>query len=493
MRNTRIFLLLKKFWDQNKKGLKGKKMSFLSKFFSLVKKNKIITILFCLSTAFFIIQHTTGLSWDFVVYVLNAKYLFANGFYFEWERPIITPLLLGVFSFFGWLFAEYAYIIFASGLHFFATIKLSKQLKISPFIFYGLSLTPFLLIGGLSVGTELLYFALLELTIALILAKKSSSGIFLSLATIAHYTNIIFLPLLLFNKKFKKILTSFILFALPILAWLLFNYILTGNALTSVVNSYALNVYFRGYLFTPFNVKQFLAAASYYLIFAIASIALLIKNKKIKKEGLIMLLFFFLVIVSYIRIPLKSARYLFPIILPLAYFTTVFIKGLKTKTALKLITIIIIINFLFAFSSIFFAPLTNPAPFKQATSKIEEIDKTKSCMLISNEWVFFNYLGRPTEPAPWKEKLNDSISEGNRILLYKSIAEPEYIKDKDFLYKFPVLEENEEYILLGNKSVCKPEHIVDSTYLERLFKNTGIKISNCEILLPKLLHLFCKS
>ncbi|PIU01939.1 hypothetical protein COT68_00550, partial [bacterium (Candidatus Torokbacteria) CG09_land_8_20_14_0_10_42_11] len=72
---------------------RGRKMDFLSKSFDFIKKNKVITILFCLATAFFVIQHATGLSWDFIVYVLNAKYLFAKGFYFEWERPIVTPLL----------------------------------------------------------------------------------------------------------------------------------------------------------------------------------------------------------------------------------------------------------------------------------------------------------------------------------------------------------------------------------------------------------------
>ena len=94
------------------------------------KENLLIVFVFVSSTSFFIYQHSTGISWDFSVYVLNAKYIFSDGKYFEWLRPPLIPVFLGLFSLFGWKASEYLFIIFTSGLFLFSSIKLSKKLNL---------------------------------------------------------------------------------------------------------------------------------------------------------------------------------------------------------------------------------------------------------------------------------------------------------------------------------------------------------------------------
>ena len=48
-----------------------------------ISKNPLISILFLVSNIFFILQHYIHLSWDFSAYILNARYLFYDGSYFQ--------------------------------------------------------------------------------------------------------------------------------------------------------------------------------------------------------------------------------------------------------------------------------------------------------------------------------------------------------------------------------------------------------------------------
>ena len=103
----------------------------LKKCKDLFLKNKFIIFLYLASTAFFIYQHTTGLSWDFSVHALNAKYIFDSGYYFEWNRPPLPTFLIGIFSAFGWKAAEYLFIIAVSTLLFFSSLFFADIFKIA--------------------------------------------------------------------------------------------------------------------------------------------------------------------------------------------------------------------------------------------------------------------------------------------------------------------------------------------------------------------------
>jgi hypothetical protein len=437
-------------------------------------------LLFLFSTLYFVFQHSKGLSWDFSVYVLNAKYIFAKGFYFEWERPPLLPFIIGIFRFIGWNAAKYLSVILISALYLFATYKLSLKLKINPLLFYALSLTPFFIGYGVLEGTELLSLALIMLCILFILEDKPIlSGVFLSLCALTRYNNFIFFPLLFFHKNLKKIFLSLLSAFVIFFPWLLFNFFKSGNFLTSILNSYALNVLIRkGIMNMPFSFKPLLINFAYYLIFFILGFIISIKEKKYRNTNFyLMILFLALAFYSYYSLPMKVDRYLFLLILPITYFSAIFFKKYEKKKLMKIILIIIVILGLSV--SIFFLAkldLVNPEYYKSMANK------TGSCMLKSNAWVFFDAVGKPAEPFPKKERLLESINNGDRILMLKYISDPDYIKDLEFLKSLPMIEETPQYYLLGNSSLCSKERAVNQTFLSMVRGDGIIDLSKYPIL-----------
>lgn len=213
-----------------------------------IAQNWVLILLFILSTSFFIYQHYSTLAWDFGAYVLNAKYLFGSGNYFEHYRAPLASFLIGIFSIFGWKVAEYLFIVFVSSLFLFSTYELSDALGAKSWVIYLISLSPYVLLYGVWQGTELLSLALLELFIAFLIKKKRFSSLFLGLACLTRYNFLIFLPLVIFYEDWKKIIESVAWFAIPFIPFFLFQFHFTGNMLTSIANSYLLNVKMRGYL-----------------------------------------------------------------------------------------------------------------------------------------------------------------------------------------------------------------------------------------------------
>ena len=92
-------------------------------------KNKLLVILFVLSTAFFVYQHFINFSWDFATYEDNARYWAGQGSYYETGRPPLVPFLL----FIG---GEYLFIVLSSLLFLYATIKLADAMKLRREFFY---------------------------------------------------------------------------------------------------------------------------------------------------------------------------------------------------------------------------------------------------------------------------------------------------------------------------------------------------------------------
>ncbi|MEM2089629.1 MAG: hypothetical protein QXL88_00850 [Candidatus Pacearchaeota archaeon] len=461
----------------------------------------ILLILFIIATTFFIIQHAYSLKWDFSAYVLNAKYLFSNGSYFEWLRLPLVTLLIGIFSFitFGnYTAAEYFYIIFVSFLFFLASVNLAKKLRINSLVFYALMLSPSLLLIGLSEGTELLVLTFLMFALNFLFSEARSSaallGIFIGLASLTHYTALAFVFLFFVRKPLcKRACTSLIFFLVVVLPWFLYNFFVTGSFLTSIVDAYAQNIYFRRYLFMPFNWTHFFKIFSYYCIFFVLGIIICFKKLKHKEMNcfspLIMLLIFFLVLFSYSRIPLKTPRYLFSLSLPIAFFSTFFFEKLKEKSK-KLFVIaiiaIVLFNFIFAFSN-FFVSFSSKEVYKNA---LESLDK--KCMYASDHWVYLNYFGFVAEPMPWdQEELLHELEKGKRFVIFGS-AEPEYLSNSSFLETLPKINKTSNYLVLGNETFCMEPYKVDTTYLEGLRKRNITKLSNCQIIMPYPLEFLCK-
>ncbi len=458
-------------------------MNLIKKFL----KEKYAFLIYILVTIFFIYQHTLGIGWDFASYILNAKYFFSNGNYFEWLRPPLTSFLIGIFSIFTWKLAPYFYIIFLTTLHFYSSLSLAKKFNINSNIYYIISLSPFFLINGITEGTEILSLSLLQLFLAYINNRGSSA--FLALSFLTRYPSIIFFPLILFKKDFKKILFDLFIFILILSPWLLYNYVLTGNALTSIADAYALNIKFRlEYINFNFNILDVILIGNYLLIF---TFLYFIKNyKNFNKKDFIIIIFLALFLISYLRTPVKIFRYLFLILIPLTYFSVKYLDKLKNKFKITFILLIIsIIIFILSFS--INKDLENFNIEKEAKNNLD------NCNLMSNRWVPMNYIGVTALPAPRKELLQYYINEGNRILIFYKSDEPDYSNNKEFLESFSVIKKTDSYILLGDNKKCnKPLEKFELNYLKSLnetiflLKNDILDISNCVIFFNN--KLFCK-
>ena len=92
-----------------------------------IKNNSLLAIILIFFIIFLLFQHAWDLNWDFSAYVINSRYLFGNGDYYEVYRPPLISLILGIFSIFG-KFREYIYVMFAAALFFISTIFLSDTL-----------------------------------------------------------------------------------------------------------------------------------------------------------------------------------------------------------------------------------------------------------------------------------------------------------------------------------------------------------------------------
>ena len=435
---------------------------------------------YILATSFFIFQHIRILDWDFIVYILNGRYFFSDGIYFEWFRPPLVSFLLGIFFLFKTNIAEYLFIIFVSTLHLFSSFKLAKKFELNKNFYYLISLSPFLLINGLLTGTELLVLSLLQLFLAYY--DKAGASVFLALSFLTRYPAIIYFPLILFKKNLKKIFIDIFLFLLVIFPWLLYNLIQKGNFFYSIIDSYALNIKFRDYMPFTFDFRVILIVGSYLTILSL--LGALSRIKKFNRYDIIMVCVFLLSLFSYLNTPLKLDRYLFFILIPLAYFSTIFVYQLKQKNIVMGI-ILLICSF-----SVYFLI----SDYNERSNELDvyrtSLPYLDNCTLLSNTWVHMNYLGVVAAPAPWEKLVKENIDKGNRILLFYDASEPNYVKNENFLNEFPIIKKTDNFILLGNPDICNPKgkkYLYDYLSLRNqtiyMIFNETIDISNRNILL----------
>ena len=492
-----------------------------------IKNNFLIIILFIISTSFFIFQHYNMLSWDFSSYVLNAKYLFYNGTYFEVYRAPMASFILGFFLLFKSI-SEYLYIIFVSSLFFYANIKLStilfekyfsksienreniknenKQLII--FVFYFFSLSYFVLLFGTQVGTELLGLAFFELFLAYFLNNKVS-GHFLALAFLSRYNFMLFLPFLLLNKDYKKILKNILAFILVISPWLIFNYLTFGNFFTSIIDSYALNVFNRQDVAQQFRFISLLKPINWFLpLFLIGifySLMKIIKNRNKliynDKEDWLFFAVFLLIIYDFYSTPFKINRYLFNLSLPIAFFSlsgTIFLRKMF-KIPSKIIIIIFLIIFLFTSYGLYLN-YKNLRPeynkFYDAAKDIKELN-IENCLILSPHWVLITYFTENVYPLGLNN-LNESINRNEIILIfYKDTTIDDMFNIND-IDKLPQILKTNNYVFLGKKGIsnetCSKKYVYNPPYVKNhceiistKFKKIGfdkLALKSCNLINP---------
>ncbi len=215
--------------------------------------------------------HFSGPAWDVIVHYLNAKSYLNNRFsqkdFFNidingWEiqqntfyiepirdampSAIFVPLIL-IFHNPILPYTIILYFIFVISIWFF-----SKALKFDKLLSYCLILSPFFIYFSLLANSaEVLSVSFLLITLGFLYKKSPISGLFLGLAALSKYPNLIFLPLLLFAGNRKKIVAAYSLFILITIPWFAFNYIYYGNPLYAYLGSVSLNVTTSGPISIP--------------------------------------------------------------------------------------------------------------------------------------------------------------------------------------------------------------------------------------------------
>ncbi len=407
-----------------------------------------VVLLFVLCSTFMLYQHSTGLSWDFSVYVSGARWFAGEQTYLEIARPPMSSIIMASLSPFGWLPAEYLYVLVSAIMSVGGAYLLYRKHGL-PFAFVPLLiLNPFFLNTGTSVGTEAI--AMATLLFSLYLFPSPISGVFFGISFLSRYPMFIFAAVFLVladfraPKKWFSQLAKFAAVALiTISPWLFWNFIQTGDPVFSMVDSYTHNVKARGYFeFNP-SLEHFLPVSNILTPFVIFGVFL-----ALRKPGKTELLFFLLFILntfSYLTTPHKESRYLFLIIPSVAYFSAVVLKTVGTGVTS-------VVALLCAFASIsFFQPLMSPDAFSGVRGFLD----AKDCATISNVWVFFDYYGMVSKPVPPQWMVEEQLEEGVLLLVYKHTAEPDFILQQEFITSHPVLY-NDSYFYVFGKEPCQP-------------------------------------
>lgn len=429
-------------------------------FVKFCKNNKVLLLLFVFVNSVFIYQHSFGASWDFIAYVLNAKYMVGVGKYFELLRPPLTPLIIAMLSFGGFNLAEYLFIVFSTTMHFIASIKLADKLKFDRAFLYLLFITPTFFVYGLINGTELLSLSFYMLAFA----YYETRGVFAALSFLTRYNDLILLPFIFLSKNWKSVLKNVAFFSLIVLPWIIYNYVAWHDPFASEANSYAINIKFRDYLHNSFSFTDVLIAGGILTPFAI--FGAIRSFRKMDKMSWLMIAVTFLIIISYYRIPSKEPRYLFNLMLPLAYFSYVALSKIKYRNILFLAVLLSNIIILLLYNA--FSPQYSQSLYKTVISKLD------NCVAMSNVWVPLNYFGKDSIASPREELVKGSIDEGYRIVLYKYTSEPSYTFDNNFLGQFPTIYNTSMFIILGNTSICKNTTDYSEPYLKKIRDETVI-------------------
>lgn len=459
-----------------------------------IVKNKFLLLIFLVTIIFFIVHRLLVFSWDYAVYLLNAKHIFNNGFYFEILRPPLVSFILGVFgNVFGYtLFLDIFYIIFVSVIFLAGVYLLTKELKLNTFVVYAMIFTPFMLSYAMFTGTELLFLALILFAIYFIVKNSFWAGLFLGLSALTRYTGIVFVAFIFLIKGWKNKFFAFCLYFLSFLPWFIFNKIRYGNFFTSIADQYYQNIVYRLEIIQPARMFHFIIQFSTVLsvLLSVVLIFLLFNiirkktgfgffkqiTKSQKKALLIIIVIGIYTIYSYLTTPLKDARYLFLLVLPIVsiyyLFFAYFCSSLKLKYRNVLKKSIVFI-FLIVFLINLYLPYSHleksryaTKEFYEDTKEILESNNLSDCLIVSNYWVFLNGVGLKSIPLESNGSNYFWIDE-SVIVIYKfdydkSVLDNSF-KKEDFLY------EDASVVVIGKK--CKTDfapNVGHRSFLEQI-------------------------
>ncbi len=384
-----------------------------------------------------------GAEWDFLAHWLGSKsfitpafytslfegklsssILYGNAFYFESLRAPLESIIMIPFVVFGnWTIPSF--FIFSILFLLASTLYFAKVLEIDPILPSLFVLTPYVaLFLTLLNGTEILSMSILLFALALLIKKDWKSGILFAIAGLAKYTNLIFMPLILFLPKAqrKKALLSFVLTTLP---WIIFNTIVFHNPLfsylisTSAFSTSGTAAYFQVSQISAslwMVLSDMLPLFALFVIFLVA--AYKISNSSKPLEGLrevfalegtnrILLSFLFLGALAWVLISAKGSisnlpRLGYMIYLGIGLLLSSYLVKLKKSSGLPLVfyqRTILLTFILLVFILFTDAPYINyqfygsSSPVLGSVGAALKAENISRCNLISNNWVYLIYDG----------------------------------------------------------------------------------------------------
>jgi hypothetical protein len=221
------------------------------------------------------------------------------------------------------------------------------------------------------------------------------------------------------------------------------------------------------------------------------------------KTTLIVLFTLALTLYQYYKIPIKDVRYIFPLVMPISYFSVIATTKIrkKSKIVFKLLVVsVIILNLTTSTIILIYNVLQNESQerYLAAVEVMEDLGII-NCRLFTNEWPRINYVGKTAENYPRENMVQNEIDNGNFILMFKSPKEPIWLKDESFVKQLPTVYENKDFVLFGNLEKCNPEEKPNYTYLQLLNRymeftyNETINTEPCFVIFEnhRVLEKFC--
>ena len=406
-----------------------------------------------------IAYHFAGPAWDLIAHYLNARsYLSSrflagnfttnrgwevqyNTFYIEPPREATpsaifalliplsgSPILLYIIA----LCLIFAVSVWFFGRHLNADSALVYSIMFGPFFIY------FSLLAN---GTEVLSVSFLLLMLGLLYRKSPLSGIFMGLAGLSKFPNLIFLPLLLFLGDRKKIAVSYLLFAIVTIPFLVFNYAFYGNPFEAYAGSVSLNIGASGPIQVP--LIPFLVGIAFPALMICFGLAHL-KPAEVRKTLVSALrssgftkmasAFSVLAVVAYFIITLHTdylarIRYAYLVYASAALFALIVLQKISSmrpalaRNSAIFAGVVLVLSFAgyYGFGHGYLSTLnlnSNSSAVRAAIGRIDGLGY-QGCRIESNAWVYLIYLN---ESAYSPLYLNQTVSAEYPIILFKNLG-----------------------------------------------------------------------
>ena len=396
-----------------KKGAEAKgKLELISKALYRYRSYIILAYLILL-IAFFFIQFNLLQNWDMIVRILNANYLFHNGFYFENQRALFESFLIGLLSYPLGNYVVYGFLAIAAILMLYSLYDFSKAFKIQFIILMFAFFNPFTIMYIAKNGSEIFLISFLLLYLAAIKRRRYSASLFLALAFLSKYDALYFSPLLLFlflngkaSNSIKKVLVSIAVFLASLIPYFIYNLLTYGNIIYTFALSYL-------YYINVGSLPRFNYTGLIELVIPLILAAIIFSSKK-NREGFskkvkklrfeLSLLSVSFIIGLYTYVAANGfflnnlGVYRFAL-LPTSLLSIIVLLFSNKEDVLKL--------FIFSAVSIILAfyllSLSLPGYYSvsiayEAKALFASAYNTTNCTVMSKDWVYLDYVGLPASP-----------------------------------------------------------------------------------------------